>query len=121
MSADVLREAAAKMRALAEAASAGPWKRFGMAGVAGRDWEVVDERRIECDGCNEPVALLGCATNDDAAYIAAMSPPVALAVADWLDETALRWEWVEERELALTVARAYLHEPTPKPPQSRRC
>ena len=75
------------MRARAEEASAGPWKRFGMAGVGGKDWEVVDERRVECD-CGEPVALLGCATNDDAKYIASMHPVVALALADWLWEAA---------------------------------
>lgn len=46
----------------------------------------------------------------DAAYIATVSPPFALAVAAWLDETALRWDWIEERELALAVASAVLGE-----------
>ena len=112
VSAEVLREASALMRTRAEGASAGPWKRFGMAGVAGADWEIVDERRVECDGCNEPVALLGCATNADALHIASWHPAVALAVADWLDACALVTEIAPDRHkgLALAVARAYLGE-----------
>ena len=123
MSAETLRRAAALMRERAEAASKGPWKRFGMAGVAGSEWEVVDERRVECD-CGEPVALLGCATNADAEHIASWHPAVALAVADWLWETANLIEVHAGTECAepclhptcrvidraLAVARAYLGE-----------
>ena len=115
MSAEVLRKAAALMRERAEAASDGPWKRFGMAGVAGKDWEVVDERRVECE-CGEPVALLGCATNDDAEHIASWHPAVALAVADWLDAEAdvdevareMGGRGHTEESQCVAVARAYL-------------
>lgn len=107
MTADRLRAAATRLREVAEAATPGPWERFGMAGVAAPDWEIVDERRVECE-CGEPVALTGCATNADATYIATMAPPVALAMAMWLDETASRWDWVEERDLALATADAIL-------------
>ena len=94
VSAEVLREASALMRTRAEGASAGPWKRFGMAGVAGADWEI------------------GCATNADALHIASWHPAVALAVADWLDACALVTEVAPDRHkgLALAVARAYLGE-----------
>jgi hypothetical protein len=75
------------MRERAEVSSNGPWKRYGMAGVAGADWEIVEERRVECE-CGEAVALTGCATNADALHIASWHPAVALAVADWLDVAA---------------------------------
>lgn len=123
---EVLRRAAGLMRERAEAASVGPWKRFGMAGVAGKEWEIVDERRVECE-CGEPVALLGCATNQDAEHIASWHPAVALAVADWLEVEADRIDdnlatyrpdqtrydsadaWVERNHRqGLAVARAYL-------------
>ena len=115
---ETLREAAQLMRERAEGATAGPWKRFGMAGVAAPDWEIVDERRIECDDCGEPVALLGCVTNGDAEHIAALDPTVALAVADWLDvvvaDTTLKcgsYTYPDAGNVpdhALAVARAYL-------------
>jgi len=31
-------------------------------------------------------------------------------VGEWLAETAIRWDWVEERDLAAAVARALLGE-----------
>jgi hypothetical protein len=125
MSSEELRQAAGLMRERAEAASAGPWERFGMAGVAGKEWEIVDERRVECE-CGEPVALLGCATNQNAEHIASWHPAVALAVANWLDGVALFMEAKDDEEYfdldgdpiapedthaigsALAVARAYL-------------
>lgn len=112
MSAETLRRAAALMRERAEAASAGPWKRYGMAGVAGHDWEIVDERRVECE-CGEPVALTGCATNADALHIASWHPAVALAVADWLESVSSdTYLGSITRSKALAVARAYLGEPS---------
>lgn len=72
------------LRALEAAATPGPWKRYGMAGVAGPDWEIVDERRVECD-CGEPVALTGCVTNADAAFIAAARNAVPALLAENAD------------------------------------
>ena len=94
MSADVLRKAAALMRERAEAA--GP----------NDPWFTSD------DDANTP---------EDAEHIASWHPAVALAVADWLDATAVRVEaarepkdggarnhgWRGSRQ-ALAVARAYL-------------
>jgi hypothetical protein len=83
-----LRGAAARVRALAEAATGGPW--FGVTGPGGYPNEL---RTGEGPDAGLPVLfdphhLVGTAhymRGTDAHYIAAMSPPVALALADWLD------------------------------------
>ena len=90
MSAQRLRDAAKVLRERAEAATPGPWHLFGMAGVGAKDFEVVDERRVVCDGCEETVDRMGCYLREDATYIATMHPGVALALADWLDDQADR-------------------------------
>ena len=104
------------MRERAEDATPGPWKRYGMAGVAAPDWEIVDERRVECDGCNEPVALTGCATNDDAEHVASWHPAVALEVAGFLDFAAAYADQPEPQsptvQFACAIARAYLGRPS---------
>jgi hypothetical protein len=67
MNADRLRQAAQKIRETAGAAAYGQWHKVG----------------------DLPVFA-----GEDAAHIALWSPPVALAVADWLDDfanTALAW------------------------------
>jgi hypothetical protein len=84
--ADRLHQAATKIRGTASAAAPGPWTHDD-TGV----W-VTD--RLDADGLAQPAAdaeVAGCygsRQEHDAAYIALMSPPVALAVADWLDATA---------------------------------
>jgi hypothetical protein len=96
MSAETLRRAAALMRGRAEAATRGPWEsgEYGHLSRSGAGAGRLAFGKVEW--------------RPDAEHIASWHPAVALAVADWLDETALRWEWVEERELALAAARAYL-------------
>lgn len=81
MSADILRRAAAALREHAGTASPGPWRSVG--GVV--ESQLPDGHGI-VDGYN-------CETHPgraaaDADYIALLHPPVALALADWLDETA---------------------------------
>jgi hypothetical protein len=77
MSADLLRRAAAKLREHANAASEGPWEADGVdiwAGTASDVWAGEADERA------------------NASYAALMHPPVALALADWLDATAERIE-----------------------------
>lgn len=76
MSAERLREAATKLRRLAESATPGPW--------------VVDVRGV-LEASDDVRTILGHIANGggegkaNAALIAAMHPAVGLAVADWLD------------------------------------
>jgi len=110
VSAALLREAAAKMRERAEAATytAMPW---GVDEI-GAVWAQ------EADG--RPVPISSRSTDQNAEHIASWHPAVALAVADWLDDTATANERVGVmfasvlngrnalNQKALAVARAYL-------------
>jgi hypothetical protein len=71
-----LRDAASKLREMAEAATGGSWGVVGTQGLA------ISPSRLSS-------AVIASATaKDDAAFIALMAPPVALALADWLDAEA---------------------------------
>lgn len=101
MSAELLREAAALMRARAELASPSPWKADG------------EDISLGPDPYN--LAAITCSRNveADAEHIASWHPAVALAVADWLDDAVAVWAALlpyreRERLTALAVARAYL-------------
>lgn len=126
MSAEILREAAALMRARAEAATPGPWLAIVGSGPKRRVQQtalvgVADLRGHGEKGCLAVFAGLNKRRADDAEHMAAWHPPVALAVADYLDHAAARAEskiahgggaeavWSHEHD-ALTVARAYLGE-----------
>lgn len=126
MSAALLREAAAEMRRLAEAASAGPWTHineapcsdpFVSAHVKAGDWLIAD-----CGAADGGAP--------DAEFIASWHPGVALTVANWLDKEADAWDLVAAVERvtieldgelevahstypeALAVARAFLGRDT---------
>jgi hypothetical protein len=121
---ETLQAAARLMRERAEIATPGRWKSWGM------------EVRADTDGTSNldtslPVASTysmnaeGRPRTYDADHIIGMQPAVALAVADWLENVAA-WideglgrcddlyqtnypdAWNDQREAALTVARAYL-------------
>ena len=99
MSAELLREAAAKMRELAEGATPGPW-----------EW---DDKHYgifpgpQVDGCCEGDGFIHHSA--DAKHIAAWHPGVALAVADWLDREAELADWECDAEpAAIDLARAFL-------------
>jgi hypothetical protein len=103
--ADVLRRAAAVLRETADAATPGPWS------ATDRYPHVVFQG--DPDACNAISFNIAGDPNADAAFVSAMHPPVALAVAAWLDMTA---RWVngaptsDNAEHALAVARAVLRE-----------
>lgn len=102
MSVELLRRAAKVLREAAEAASAGPWH-------AHPDGLVWPER------IGDPVS--GSTEVEDADYIALMHPPVALALADWLNlkaDCAGVWpgDMTETDRTALVVARTILREPS---------
>jgi hypothetical protein len=90
VNADRLRQAATKIREAANAATPGPWVQFGTS-----LGNVTDH--CNCGGGHAPYGHeYGCgvegpiiqADEADAAFIALMPPPAALAVADWLDATS---------------------------------
>jgi hypothetical protein len=125
VSAETLRRAAALMRERAEAATPGPWKMWdgwgptsdGLMGVA-RFGPDSGERVFIHDEQRDLYASRG-----NWEHIASWHPAVALAVADWLDDTANANErlaplitsslpdgWDVTNRRALAVARAYLGE-----------
>jgi len=109
----LLREAAARMRELADSATPGPWH----ATHDPLGHHVEDSR-----GQGRLVAGFGPADTPtdnrraDAAFIASMHPGIALAVADWLTDAARAWDDSvydprvrnEHHAYALAVARAFL-------------
>lgn len=74
-----LRDAAAKLRALATAATPGPWIQTGI-GDYGWTVSFAPGSGIEADDSDQGLA--------DANYIAAMHPGVGAALAAWLEEEA---------------------------------
>lgn len=138
MSADLLQRAAAVLREHAEKATPGPWDtqfhRF--------QHETPDDRTAAWDlrGAPHPAGYGTSFTvvadlpvykdsetevASDAAYLALMHPPVALALADWLDAIATDTERLVGAEgllslnvivngytEAIAVARAILREPS---------
>lgn len=60
-----------ELRELLAKATPGPWRHYGMAGVAAPDVEIVYEGPVECEECDQRIALTGCLTYADAELIAA--------------------------------------------------
>ena len=89
MSADRLREAAAVLRERAEAATPGPWEADGgeisQHWSRPEPWQPVASGEVACMAYCYGGSARGIDRDEDAAYIAMMHPPVALALADWLD------------------------------------
>lgn len=116
--AEAMRLAASLLRERATAATPGPWDHMclGSEGcLVLRKHGTIRERghgRVARFGQKEWQA-----DHSDAAFVAAMNPAVALALADWLDFEAVNAPGVGEVYLkggrvayALAVARAYLGE-----------
>lgn len=101
LAASLLREGAAK-------ATPGPWEHMclGSEGcLVLRPHTTIRERH------HGRVAQFGCkdwqADHADAVYVAMMAPPVAAALADWLDAAAQAWDEGMEWPGALNVTRAF--------------
>lgn len=113
MSAARLREAAKVLRERAEAATPGPWEADGgeisQHWSRPEPWQHVASGEVDCMAYCYGGSARGIDRDEDAAYIAMMHPPVALILADWLDDTAGEVEshatWSEH---ALAVADAIL-------------
>lgn len=106
MSADVLRRAASLMRERAEAATPGPWTEDEILGCACCRAVRWDHRTRVLD-----------ASDNDTPHIASWHPAVALAVADWLENSATTIEGLADVGSSVVVppgcyavARAYLGE-----------
>lgn len=113
--AEELRAAAEKLRTLTKAVDAPDlpdqsWHVEACANKETGDCPCIVAQGT-CDLEYGPVAALYIAdaeTPELAAYIAAMGPPVALALADWLDSAAVDAEQIGPDHRALAVARALL-------------
>ena len=127
MSAELLRRAATKLREHADRAQPGPWLRaadhqrataYEFPANAVGFWDGEYARQVTYQATGD-----GSDADNDARYIALMHPPVALAVADWLDVTAANisdfanvaglerpGDLTETDEGAIAVARAILRE-----------
>lgn len=111
--AEILRQAARRMREQAEAASPGPWHQMCMGSEGCQvlnDGHLRERKRVSFSGRKEWKA-----DHADATYIASMHPDVALALAEWLECEAhmadLRDNSPEGHTFhALKVARAFLVE-----------
>lgn len=86
--AERLRAAATRLREVAGGATPGPW----VAGVR-CVWGLHSDDEIVVDGEDGDGGVLREA---DADYIAIMHPPVALALAFWLDDLAAEWPWDDD-------------------------
>lgn len=85
MSAERLRSAASLLRDRAEAATPGPWKTWAMDVLADPTGDSNLDTAIPVARGTIPDGQKPRTHNTD--FIAMMSPPVALALADWLDAT----------------------------------
>jgi hypothetical protein len=107
VSAGYLRQAAASLREHAAAATPGLWKHMclGSEGclVLRRHGTIreIGRGRVARFGHKDWKA-----DHADAAYVAMMAPPVAAALADWLDAAAQAWSEGMEWPKAMTVAGA---------------
>lgn len=106
---DELRAAAARMRALAEAATPRPWEAWSGASAGGGEYVSSREYTFGISpGLSGETGFK--IAQRDAQHIAAWNPVVALAVAEWLEATADRvgsHSWTGSPS-ALKVARAFM-------------
>lgn len=129
MSADLLKRAAKVLRVYAEAATPGPWSHVDNADPAGQPLskEGVPSTFM---GCGSVITLgegveggdiaapngdlyprSGYSPGDDMAYIALMHPPVALALADWLEDEFDQTPDAADDWPSVVLARAILRDP----------
>ena len=106
----ILRRAAKRLRDKANAATPGPWE--GNAGLPvvlapSEEWDRGGGRQRIAHMCM-PYREERMRANGE--YIALMHPPVALALADWLDDEAARGLGRPDNPAAYAVARAVLRE-----------
>ena len=103
----VLRRAAGLMRARVDELPPSPWRAEGRDVTATQDY--TSEGFWDW---GHGYVVAACPRQDEAEHVASWSPPVALAVADWLDRFAAMTYCYGPREFdsALAIARAYLGE-----------
>jgi hypothetical protein len=116
--ADLLRRAADKLRASANAASWGPWEVGPTFGARDNTVYVRPEGGFDWVGSTytdrgDPPKVMTCQVSNvpqfraNAAYIVLMHPPVALALAEWLESEARLYA---SNIAAFVVALAVLRE-----------
>jgi hypothetical protein len=109
--AEELREAARLMRERARAATPGRWHAKCSDG-AYQDWYVVSSLGLGqvTTGLHDDGGDIVLVERDraDAEHIASWSPPVALAVADWLDDYA---GWLEEQKYTMADLASHGSDP----------
>lgn len=105
MSAELLRRAAKVLREHVGGATPGPWSRYGS-----KPYEVFTEVEWEDPDYVPPGITGGSDREGDAAYIILMHPPVALALAAWLEDVADSTPATADDWESVMVARAILRK-----------
>jgi hypothetical protein len=106
----ILRRAANLLRERATGATPGPWEGYARLPVVlapREEWDLGEGRQRIAHMCMPYREERKWA---NAAYITLMHPPVALALADWLDDEAARGLGRPDNLAAYAVARAVLRE-----------
>lgn len=108
---DTLRRAAALMRERANAVGEGPWESYPLPDAGPNRWTMTGVG-VAGDDMGHRTETMFCS---DAEHIASWHPVVALAVADWLDQTATDAPFLtaQVKYAARAVANAYLEEAAP--------
>lgn len=102
---DELCAAATLLRERANAATPGPWREEYSAASGPC---VIDAESYNC--LDSVARMTHYRASLDARYVALMHPPVALALADWLEDEAVRGLGRPDNVAAYAVARAVLRE-----------
>lgn len=107
----ILRRAASALRERAGNATPGPWEADGTL----PRWVLAPREEWDLGGGLQRIAYMAMPYREErmwanADHIALMHPPVALALADWLDDEAARGLGKPDNVAAYAVARAVLRE-----------
>jgi uncharacterized protein (DUF433 family) len=63
--------ALAEMLAYCEAATEGPWRRYGLSGITSKHYDIANEYRYHCDECGAEASVLPFNRPDDADFCTA--------------------------------------------------
>ena len=104
--AEMLRRTAKLMRERVEPLPPSPWRAEGRDVTATQDYE--DDGSWDWD---RGYVIAACPRQDEAEHIAAWSPPVTLAVAEWLEGCARDAGFAEAYESNESLIAAFCNEP----------
>ncbi len=111
MTAELLRKAAATLRMRADIATDGPWRVSAEGSEGSRIAPASGTKREQARFIANINGRIQPQDGSNAAYIAMMHPGVGLALADWLEDAALRRQYTPTPpDRALAIARLIVGE-----------